>query len=194
MWITVFMFPQPVMLLSLSLNPSTNQLLALSSETTKPCFKFPCSVFSTFVLGRSIETCFNILRFHLHCFSLPIMEELCRLDLLINLQSEAFKEMLEDHVNIFLSSFSDSWFYFLGSDLMLILIHSFLLQGWPTGELSPVQPLLIMIAYEKRTGKTIEQQDVESGRIKLQDILTQEDLDHAGQVSGFYLDIINNRL
>ena len=44
-------------------------------------------------------------------------------------------------------------------------------------ELSPVQALLVMIAYEKQTGKTIEQQDIESGRIKLQDILTQEDFD-----------------
>ena len=61
-------------------------------------------------------------------------------------------------------------------------------------ELSPVQALLVMIVYEKRTGKTIEQQDVESGRIKLQDILTQEDFDYAGQISGFYFDIINNGL
>ena len=70
---------------------------------------------------------------------------------------------------------------------MLFLIHSFLLQGWATAELSPVQALLIMIAYEKQTRKTIEQQDIESGRIKLQDILTQEDFDYAGQVSGFLL-------
>ena len=56
---------------------------------------------------------------------------------------------------------------------MLFPIHSlFQLQGWPTAELSSVQALLVVIAYEKRTGKTIEQQDVESGRIKLQDILT----------------------
>ena len=51
-------------------------------------------------LSGQFKTCFNILRFHLHCFSLPIMEELCHLDLLINLQSEAFKEMLKDHVSI----------------------------------------------------------------------------------------------
>ena len=61
-------------------------------------------------------------------------------------------------------------------------------------ELSPVQALLVMIAYEKGTGKTIEQQDIESGRIKLQDILIQEDYDYARQVSGFYFDIINNGL
>ena len=115
------------------------------------------------------------------------MEELCHLDLLINLQSEAFKEMLKDHVSIFFLSFSDSWFYFLVFVLMLFLIHSFLLQGWPTAELSPVQALLVMIAYEKWTSKTIEQQDVESGRIKLQDILTQKDFDYARQVSGFLL-------
>ena len=51
-----------------------------------------------------------------------------------------------------------------------------------------------MIAYEKQTGKTIEQQDIESGRIKLQDILIQEDFDYARQVSGFCLDIFNNGL
>ena len=111
------------------------------------------------------------------------MEELCHLDLLINLQSEAFKEMLKDHVSIFFSFFSDFWFYFLGFDLILFPIHSFLLQGWPMAELSPVQALLVMIAYEKWTGKTIEQQDVESGRIKLQNILTQEDFNYARQVS-----------
>ena len=122
------------------------------------------------------------------------MEELCCLDLLINLQSETFKEILEDHVSTFLLSFSDLWFYFLGSDLMLFSNNSFLLQGWPTAELSPVQALLIMIAYEKWTGKTIEQQDIEFGRIKLQDILIQKDFDYAGQVSGFYFDIFNNRL
>ena len=54
-------------------------------------------------------------------------------------------------------------------------------------ELPPVQALLVMIAYEKQTGKTIDQQDIESGRIKLQDILTQEDFDYAGQVSGLLL-------
>ena len=57
------------------------------------------------------------------------MEELHHLDLVINLQSEAFKEMLKGHVSIFLSSFSDSWFYFLGSDLMLFVIHSFFITG-----------------------------------------------------------------
>ena len=51
-----------------------------------------------------------------------------------------------------------------------------------------------MIAYEKWTGKTIEQQDIESGRIKLQDILIQKDFDYVGQVSGFYFDIFNNKL
>ena len=54
-------------------------------------------------------------------------------------------------------------------------------------KLSPVQALLVMIAYGKWTGKTIEQQDIEFGRIKLQDILTQEDFDYTGQVSGFLL-------
>ena len=95
--------------------------------------------------------------------------------------------MLEDHVSIFFLSFSDLWFYFLGFVLVLFLLHPFLLQGWPTAELSPVQALLVMIAYKKWTSKTIEQQDIESGRIKLQDILTQEDFDYAGQVSGFLL-------
>ena len=61
-------------------------------------------------------------------------------------------------------------------------------------ELSPVQALLVMIACEKQTGETIEQQDVESGRIKLKDILTQEDFDYAGQVSRSYFDTFNNTL
>ena len=61
-------------------------------------------------------------------------------------------------------------------------------------ELSPVQMILIVIAYEKWTGETIEQQDIKSGRIKLKDILTQEDFDYAGQVSGSYFDTFNNKL
>ena len=57
------------------------------------------------------------------------MEELRRLNLLINLQSKVFKEMLKDHVSIFFLFFSDSWFYFLGFDLMLFLIHSLFITG-----------------------------------------------------------------
>ena len=68
-----------------------------------------------------------------------------------------------------------------------------MLSGWPIAELSPVQVLLVMITYEKWTGETTEQQDVESGRIKLEDILTQEDFDYAGQVSGSYFDTFNNK-
>ena len=42
-----------------------------------------------------------------------------------------------------------------------------------------------MIAYEKRMGKTIDQKDVEIGKVKLNGILTQEDFDNAGKVSEF---------
>ena len=58
-------------------------------------------------------------------------------------------------------------------------------QGWPTAELFPVQALRVMIAYEKRTGKTIDQKDVEAGKIQLHEILTQEDFDNARKVSEF---------
>ena len=67
----------------------------------EPRFEFSFYFFLHLCLNGQFETCFNILRLHLHCFSLPIMEELHHLDLLINFQSEAFKEMLEDHVSIF---------------------------------------------------------------------------------------------
>ena len=40
-----------------------------------------------------------------------------------------------------------------------------------------------MITYEKRTGETIDQKDVEVGRVKLNEILTQEDFDNARKVS-----------
>ena len=65
-------------------------------------------------------------------------------------------------------------------------------QGWPTAELSPVQALLIMIAYEKRTRKTIDQKDMEAGKIQLHEILTQEDFKNAGKVSEFCFNIFNN--
>ena len=48
-----------------------------------------------------------------------------------------------------------------------------------------MQDLLVMIAYEKRTGKTIDQKDVEAGKIQLHEILTQEDFDNAGKESEF---------
>ena len=48
----------------------------------------------------------------------------------------------------------------------------FNLQGWPTAELSPVQALLVMITYEERMGETIDQKDVETGKVKLNEILT----------------------
>ena len=46
---------------------------------------------------------------------LVLMDELCRLDLLINLQQEAFKELLEKHVSFILLTvfISISWFSFL---------------------------------------------------------------------------------
>ena len=62
------------------------------------------------------------------------------------------------------------------------------------GQLSPVQVLLVMIAYEKRTGESIDQKDVETGKVKLCDILTQEDFDNAGKVSEFQLYILKKGL
>ena len=44
-----------------------------------------------------------------------------------------------------------------------------------------------MIAYEKRTGKTIDQKDVEAGKIQLHEIPTQEDFDNARKVSEFFI-------
>ena len=42
-----------------------------------------------------------------------------------------------------------------------------------------------MIMYKKRTGESIDQKDVETGKVKLSDILTQEDFDNASKVSKF---------
>ena len=44
-----------------------------------------------------------------------------------------------------------------------------------------------MIAYKKRTGKTIDQKDVEVGRIQFHETLTQEDFDNAGKVNEFFI-------
>ena len=53
----------------------------------------------------------------------------------------------------------------------------------PSADITPVQALLILIAYEKWTGEDLKQEDIESGKIKLCDILTQEDFDNARKVS-----------
>ena len=50
-----------------------------------------------------------------------------------------------------------------------------------------MQALLVMIAYEKRTGKIINQKDMEAGKIQLHEILTQEDFDNAGKVSDSFI-------
>ena len=44
-----------------------------------------------------------------------------------------------------------------------------------------------MIAYEKRTGKTIDQKDVEAGKIQLHEIPTHKDFDNARKVSEFFI-------
>ena len=51
-----------------------------------------------------------------------------------------------------------------------------------------------MIAYEKRMGETIGQKDVETDKVKLSDILTQEDFKNAGKVSKFQLYVLMKNL
>ena len=104
--------------------------------------------------------------------------------------------MLEEHVSVhslYLAIFFHS-FPFVPLGLYPFLIKSNALQGWPTSELSPVQALLVMIADEKRTGESIDQKDVETGKVKLCDILTQEDFDNADKVSEFQLYVLKKGL
>ena len=100
--------------------------------------------------------------------------------------------MLEEHVSfhsLYLAIFFHR-FPFVPLGLYPFLIKSCDLQRWPTSELSPVQALSVMIAYEKRTGESIEQKDKETGKVKLCDILTQEDFNNASKVSEFQLYIL----
>ena len=104
--------------------------------------------------------------------------------------------MLEEHVS-FLSLYLA--IFFLGFPFVPLGLYPFLiksndLQGWPTSELSPIQALLMMIAYEKRTGESIDQKDVETCKVKFCDILTQDDFDNGGKVSEFQLSVFKKSL
>ena len=90
-----------------------------TQKTIKPHFEFLLSFFGCILLGYSHFSKsllnFKFVSFHFIISISNIMDELCRLDLLINLQQEGFKEMLEEHVNFIPLTLAISvlWFSFL---------------------------------------------------------------------------------
>ena len=99
------------------INFNRSESFIKTQKTTKPHFEFAHSFSVTF-----LSCCFT-LNFKIQISSkLPqnclilliftwinIMEELQRLDLLINLQSKSFKEMMEEHVSYIHSYFANSF-------------------------------------------------------------------------------------
>ena len=56
------------------------------------------------------------------------------------------------------------------------------LQGWPITDIGRFEALVLLCSYENRTGETIDPRRLESGGLKLLDLLTQEDFDKARSV------------
>ena len=82
------------------------------------------------------------------------------------------------------SSCMISWFYFI---IFIILTIPFLLQGWPVGDISPFEALMLHCSYEERTKETIDPHKLESGELKLSELLTKEHFDMVHLVNSFYL-------
>ena len=66
-----------------------------------------------------------------------------------------------------------------------ILIFSFFLQGWPVSDIGPFEALMLLCSYEQTTKETIDPLKLESGEVKLSELLTQEDFDMARLVRSF---------
>ena len=62
-----------------------------------------------------------------------------------------------------------------------------ILQGWPMSDIGPFEALMLLCSYEECTKETIDPKKLESGELKLSELLTQEDFDMAHSVSIFYL-------
>ena len=65
--------------------------------------------------------------------------------------------------------------------------HSPFLQGWPVSDIGPLEALMLLCSYEERTKETIDPHKLESGELKLSDLLTKEDFDMTRLVNSFYL-------
>ena len=64
--------------------------------------------------------------------------------------------------------------------------YSLFLQGWPVSDISPFEALMLLCSYEERTKETIDPCKLESGELKLSELLTKEDFNMACLVNSFY--------
>ena len=60
-------------------------------------------------------------------------------------------------------------------------------QGWPVSDIGPFEALMLLCSYEERTKETIDPKKLESGELKLSDLLTEEDFAIARSVSIVFL-------
>ena len=58
-------------------------------------------------------------------------------------------------------------------------------QGWPVGDIGPFEALMLLCSYKSHTRETIDPKKLESGELKLGDLLTEEDFKMACSVSNF---------
>ena len=58
-----------------------------------------------------------------------------------------------------------------------------ILQGWPRTDVDPLTALLMLFAYEKRTGKILTDKQIQDG--ELRDLLQPEDFENAEKVLAF---------
>ena len=58
-------------------------------------------------------------------------------------------------------------------------------QGWPVGDIGPFEALMLLCSYKSCTSETIGPTKLESGELKLGDLLIEEDFKMAHSVSNF---------
>ena len=56
-------------------------------------------------------------------------------------------------------------------------------QGWPRTDVDPLTALLMLFAYEKRTGKILTDKQIQDGNLR--DLLQPEDFENAEKVLAF---------
>ena len=60
-------------------------------------------------------------------------------------------------------------------------------QGWPVSDIGLFEAVMLLCSYENHTKETIDPKKLESGELKLEDLLTKEDFKMACSVSNFLL-------
>ena len=115
-----------------------------------------------------------------------MVDQIWHLDLLLQLQGEMFAGLLQDIVSFSHCNFLLFHGFSFCMEFSWILHHrqcsQYLVpfQKWPQVDISPVESLLVVFAYEKHTKEVVSVEEICNGSLGPK--LTQEDFDTALQV------------